>query len=201
MLCQAVLQLEVAFSISSQSLMNCFLFQRLWNIWVSRYNRKASGKKKSIFPTPEPHSQQFIEIRCHACTCIIDFRCMVKLPKIYSAGITVISSHLLFSHQLGLKNKNSAQSETFHTPGHLLMCLLSLSSEGTEGLMQLRYLPWAGLARFAPYFFAILISFVIIVLALLPIWYWTLVTLMQEQQTTCYSERKGYFSVLLAMWP
>lgn len=190
-------QLKEAFSISSQSHMNCILFQRLWNIWVSRYNRKANGKKKSIFATPEPCSQQFIEIRCHACTCIIDFRCMVNLPKIYSAEIT----DPLFFHQLGLQNKNSAQSKTYFKLLGTCWCVSCLSLKRMEDLIQSWCLPWAGLAHFTPYFFTILISFVIIILALFLIRYWTLVTLMQEQQATCYSERKDCFSVLLAMWP
>lgn len=45
--------------------------------------------------------------------CIIDFRCVIKLPEIYSAEITVIFSDVLFSHQLGLQNKNSALSKMY----------------------------------------------------------------------------------------
>lgn len=71
-------------------------------------------EKKNLFlQLRSPISNNFIEIRCHACICIIDFRCVIKLPEIYSAEITVIFSDVLFSHQLGLQNKNSALNEMY----------------------------------------------------------------------------------------
>lgn len=130
--------------------MSCFPFQMLWNIWVSRYNRKASGKKKSIFATPEHHFQQFIEIRCHVCICIIDLRCVIKLPEIYSAEITVIFSDVLFSHQLGLQNKNSARNEMYSycwAPAAVSL----VSQLGEDGRFDaIVASAVTGLARFAP---------------------------------------------------
>lgn len=123
-------------------------------------------KKKSIFATPEPHFQQFIEIRCHACICIIDFRCVINLPEIYSAEITVIFSDVLFSHQLGLQNKNSALNEMY-SYSRAPAAVSPVSQLGEDGRFDaVMASAVTGLARFAPYVFAILISFVIIVLAL-----------------------------------
>lgn len=89
-----VIQLELAFLIWCN-----FFFYKICVIAgsagiVEKQMEREKKNKKSVCKSSTLLLcyQQFIEIRCHACTCIIAFRCMVKLPKIYSAEMTVFFS-------------------------------------------------------------------------------------------------------------
>lgn len=96
---------------------------------------------------------------------------MINLPEIYSAEITVIFSDVLFSHQLGLQNKNSAPNEMY-SYSRAPAAVSPVSQLGEDRRFDaVMASAVTGLARFAPYVFAILISFVIIVLALFCLWY------------------------------
>lgn len=82
--------------------------------------------------------------------CIIDFRCVIKLPEIYSAEITAVFSDVLFSHQLGLQNKYSALSKmySFCWAPAAVSPISQLGEDGRFDAIVASAI--TGLARFAP---------------------------------------------------